>query len=153
MAASAWRTYRDFKTALGLKKINLDTDTIMLALFLSNSNCGDVDLATAEYATLTNQHANANGYATGGKECANATWSETGGTLTFDVDNPAVWTATGGSIIFRYLVLYSDTATNKDLIAYCLADTGPADITVTTGNTLTITIHASGVFTMAGGEA
>jgi len=152
MAASAWRTYRDFKTALGLKKIQLATDTIKIALFLEASNAGDVDLATAEYATLTNQHANANGYTTGGKTVA-ATWNEAAGTLTFDVADPTVWTATGGSIIFRFLVLYSDTATNKDLIAYCLADTAPADITVTVGNTLTITIHVSGVFTMAGGEA
>jgi len=152
MAASAFRTYRDFKTALGLKKIQLATDTIKIALFLSTSNAGDVDLVTAEYATLTNQHANANGYLTGGKTVA-GTWSETAGTLTFDVADPAAWTASGGNIVFRYVVLYSDTAINKDLIAYCLADTTPADITVTPPNTLNITINVSGVFTMAGGEA
>ena len=152
MAATAWRTYRDFKTALGLKKINLSTDIIKIALFLETSNAGDVDLATAEYATLTNQHANANGYLTGGKTVA-ATWNEAAGTLTFDVADPTAWTASGGSIVFRFAVLYSDTATNKDLIAYCIGDATPADITITNGNTLTITIHVSGVFTMAGGEA
>jgi hypothetical protein len=152
MAASAWRLYRDFKTALGLKKINLSSDTIKIALFLSTSNAGDVDLAGAEYAALTNEHANANGYLTGGKTVA-ATWSEVSGTVTFDVADPSVWTATGGDIVFRYLVLYSDSATNKDCIAYCLANTAPADITVTNGNTLTVTINALGVFTMSGAEA
>lgn len=153
MAASAWRTYRDFKTALGTKKINLSSDTIKCALFSSTSNCGDVDLATAQYATLTNQVSNqgAPGYETGGKTVA-ATWTETSGTLTFDTAD-ASWTATGGSIVARFAVLYSDTATNKDLIAYCLLDTTPADITCTVGNTLTIQMSASGIFTMSGGEA
>ena len=153
-APTGWRTYRDFKTALGLKKINLDTDTIKCALFLAASNAGDVDLATAEYATLTSQHASqgAPGYETGGKACANPTWTETDGTLTFDADNPAAWTATGGSIVARFAVLYSDTATNKDLIAYCILDSAPADVTVTVGNTLTISFNALGIFTLAGGE-
>jgi hypothetical protein len=152
-SATAWRTYRDFKTALGLKKVNLSSDTIKMALFLSTSNAGDVDLATAEYATLTNQHGNqsGSGYLTGGKTCT-ATWTETAGTLTFDVDD-AVWTATGGSITARFAVLYSDTSTNKDLICYCILDSTPADVTATAGNTFTVAIHTNGVFTMAGGEA
>ncbi len=152
MAATAWRAYRDFKTALGLKKINLSTDSIKIALFLSTSNAGDVDLVTAEYATLTNEHAAANGYATGGK-AVTASWNELNGTVTFDVTDPSVWTASGGSIQFRYLVMYSDTATNKDLIAYCIGDSTPADVIVTQGNTLTITIHTSGVLALSGAEA
>jgi hypothetical protein len=150
MAASAWRVYREFKSALGNKLVDLDSDILKIALFLSTSNCGDVALSGANYLNLTNEHANANGYTTGGKTVT-GTWSGAG-TYTFDVTDPSAWTATGGSIIFRYLVLYSYTAANKDCIAYCLADTTPADITVTTGNTLTVTINASGVFTLAGGE-
>lgn len=151
MAATAWRTYREFKKALGEKTVNLGTDVIKCALFLSNSNCGDVDLESAVLGTLTNQHANANGYTTGGVTVA-ATWDEAAGTLTFDVED-AVWNASAGSIVARFAVLYSDTADPKVLIAYCILDATPADVTCTAGNTLTIQIHGSGVFTMAGGEA
>jgi hypothetical protein len=153
-AASAWRVYREFKTALGEKKVTLNaTDVIKCALFLSTSNCGDVALATAHYATLTNQHGNqsAPGYETGGKTVA-ATWAESAGTVTFDVADVA-WTATGGSIVARFAVLYDDSASDKDLIAYCLLDATPADITCTAGNTWTISMNVAGVFTLAGAEA
>jgi hypothetical protein len=152
-AATAWRVYREFKDALGEKVVNLETDTIKCALFTSLSNCGDVALATAQYATLNNQHANqgAPGYETGGKTVA-TTWTQATGTAALGCANPA-WTATGGSIVARFAVLYSDTATNKDLIAYCILDSAPADITCTVGNTFTIQINASGVITLAGAEA
>src|SRR3990170_4548784 len=152
-AATAWRVYREFKDSLGEKVANLETDTIKCALFLEASNAGNVALATAQYATLTSQHANqgAPGYETGGKTVA-TTWTQTGGTATLGSANPS-WVATGGSIVARFAVLYSDTATNKDLIAYCILDSTPADVTCTTGNTLTIEINASGVVTLAGAEA
>ena len=145
--------YREAKDALGQKLIDLETDTIKCALFTNLSNCGDVALATAQYATLNNQHANqgAPGYETGGKTIA-TTWTQTAGTATFGVANPS-WVATGGSIVARFAVLYSDTATNKDLIAYCILDSTPADVTCTVGNTLTIEINASGALTLAGAEA
>ena len=152
-APTAWRVYQEFKDALGEKLVNLETDTIKCALFLSTSNCGDVALAAAHYATLTNEHANqgAPGYETGGKTCA-TTWAQAAGTATFDMTADPAWTATGGSIVARFAVIYSDTAADKDLIAYCILDSTPADVTVTVSNTLTIQIHLSGVFTLAGGE-
>ena len=144
MAAGSWVIYHEFKLALGNKLVDLDTDTLKCALFLSTSNAGSASLATARYATLTNQHANGNGYTTGGVTVA-GTFSNSSGTITFDVADPS-WTASGGSIVARFAVLYSDTATNKDLIAYCLLDSAPADVTVADGNILTIQINASGVF-------
>lgn len=147
MAAGTWVIYNEFKLNLGKKVMNLASDTIKMALFLSTSNCGSASLATAQYATLTNQHASANGYTTGGVSCS-PTYTDSSGTETFDVAD-ATWTASGGSIVARFAVLYDDTATNKDLIAYCLLDSTPADVTVTTGNLLTIQINASGVFSLA----
>lgn len=147
MAAGPWVLYHEFKLALGNKLIDLDSDTIKCALFLSTSNAGSAALASARYATLTNQHANANGYTSGGVTVA-STYANAGGTETFDVADPS-WTAAGGSIVARFAVLYSDTATNKDLIAYCLLDSAPADVTITDGNVLTLAINASGVFQAA----
>jgi uncharacterized protein with von Willebrand factor type A (vWA) domain len=48
--------------------------------------------------------------------------------------NPA-WTASGGSIAARYAAVYE---VGGDVLAYCLLDTTPADVTVTSGNVLTV---------------
>lgn len=148
MAAGPWTVYNEAKLALGKKIFNLSaTDSIKVALFLSTSNAGSAALATAQYATLTNQVASAYGYTTAGVVCAQ-TYTNASGTETFDVAD-ASWTASGGSITARFAVLYDDSAANKDLIAYCILDSTPADVTVTTGNTLAIVMDVLGIFTIA----
>lgn len=146
MAAGTWVVYDEFKLSLGKKVFNLTADAVKMALYQSTSNAGAASLVGAQYATLTNQVAAANGYTTGGVTCA-PTYTNSAGTETFDIAD-ASWTAAGGSIVARYAVLYDDTALNKDLIAYCLLDASPADVTLTDGNTLTVQIAASGVFTL-----
>lgn len=140
MAAGNWTFTNTMRTELS-KGTFLDADSYKIALFLSTSNIG---AASTTYAGLTNEHANANGYTTGGNA---VTLSRTGTTtVTFDTTDPAVWTASGGSIVARFGVLYE---VGGNVVAYFLLDSTPADVTVTTGNTLTITINASGVFTLA----
>ena len=103
-----------------------------------------------DYGTLTNEHANANGYSTGGEELTGPVISESAGTTTFDCTGDAVWTAAGGSIICRFAVIYSSThAGSNDLICFTTLDGTPLDVTVTDGNTLTVSLHASGVFTIS----
>lgn len=147
MAANAWTIYNEFKATLGLKALNLNTDTIKMALFQSTSNCGSAALATAQYATLTNETTNANGYTTGGVVLGSVAFSQAAGTATFTVGTGS-WTASGGTIVCRFAVLYDFTATNKDLICYTILDNTPADITVLNGSTLNVAINASGVFTL-----
>ena len=145
-AASDWKVYNEFLATLGDKVMSLNaSDQIKMALFLSTSNCGSQSLSTAQYATLTNQVANADGYTTGGVVVA-STWTQTSGTLTFNCAN-GVWNASGGNITARFAVIYDNTTANKDLICYCLLDSTPADVTATDGNSLTIQINASGAFT------
>jgi len=140
MAAGNWTFTNATRTNLS-NGIYLDADSYKIALFLSTSNIG---AASTTYAGLTNEHANANGYTTGGNS---VTLSRSGTTtVTVDATDPAVWTASGGSIVARFAVLYE---VGGNVLAYCLLDSTPADVTVTTGNTLTITINASGVFTIA----
>jgi hypothetical protein len=94
---------------------------------------------------LTNEHANANGYTTGGFSLGALTLA---GTTTVTVDDPAdaVWTASGGSIIARFAVIYES---GGRVFCYCLLVSTPADVTATTGNTLTLAFNASGIFTLA----
>jgi hypothetical protein len=142
MAAGPWTFTNTGRTSLLNGTFDLDTDTFLMALFLSTSNIG---AASTTYAGLTNEHANANGYTTGGVSMGALTLS---GTTTVTVDDPAdvVWTASGGSIVARFAVIYES---GGNVLCYCLLDSTPADVTATTGNTLTVALHASGIFTLA----
>ena len=140
MAAGAWTFSGGGRTSLLNGTFDLDTDTYKMALFLSTSNLG---AASTTYAGVTNEHAAANGYSTGGV----AVTLSLSGTTTVTVDSTdASWTASGGSIVARFACIY-EVAGN--VLCYCLLDSTPADVTVTTGNVLTVQINASGVFTLA----
>jgi hypothetical protein len=152
-AAGKWKRYDIFSKWIGDGTFDLDANTIKCALFQSTSDANTLTNVNSLLGDLTNEHANANGYTTGGVTVA-ATWVESAGVTTFDVAD-AVWTASGGSIVARFAVLYASGTLNghlNPLIAVCLLDTAPADVIATTGNTLTIQINASGVFTLSAGQ-
>lgn len=142
MAAGAWTFTDAARTYLLDGTFDLNTDTFLMALFLSTSNIG---AASTTYAGLTNEHANSFGYTTGGVSMGALTLA---GTTTVTVDDPAdvVWTASGGSITARFAVIYES---GGNVLCYCLLDSTPADVTATTGNTLTVALHASGIFTLS----
>lgn len=142
MAAGPWTLTDAGRTSLLNGTFDLDTDTFLMALFLSTSNIG---AASTTYAGLTNEHANANGYTTGGISLGSLALSGTT-TVTVDETTNPVWTASGGPITARYAVVYES---GGNVLCYCLLDSTPSDVTVTDGNTLTVTFHASGLFTLA----
>lgn len=106
----AWTKFNSFVEALAEKKHDLGADTLKVALtnttpVASNSVLADITqiAATGGYAPAT----------------ASITSSaQTGGTYSL-VLGAVTWTATGEDFApFRYMVLYNDTATNKELIAH-----------------------------------
>lgn len=139
-AAGAWTLTNTARTKILNGQFDFDSDTWKMALFLSTSNLG---AASTTYAGVTNEHANANGYTTGGVAI---TFSLSGTTTVTADSTDATWTASGGSIVARFAAIYE---VGGDIFAFCLLDDAPADITVTTGNQLTVAIHASGVFQLA----
>lgn len=141
MAAGAWTFTNAARTNLLNGTHDLDTDTHKIALFLSTSNIG---AASTTFAGVTNEHAGASGYTAGGIAVTLTLAGTT--TVTVDVSVDPVWTASGGSITARFGVLYE---VGGAVIAYHLLDSTPADVTATTGNTLTDAMNASGVFTVA----
>lgn len=148
MAAGKWKLYEEAKLKIARGEIDLENDTIKMALFLSTSNCNTLS-GVDQLSDLTNQHANGNGYTTGGQTIQNQSTSNSSGTITFDFDN-MVWTASGGPITARFAVLYDDDEANDQPIAVCLLDTSPADVEATDGNEFRININASGAFTLSG---
>jgi hypothetical protein len=140
MAAGQWTFTSEGRTRLLDGTLRIGVDTFKMALFLSTSNIG---AASTTYAALTNEHANGNGYTTGGQ----AVTLSLSGTTTVTADSTDVtWTASGGSIVARFAVIYE---VSGNVLLYCLLDSTPADVTVTTGNNLPIVINASGLFTLA----
>lgn len=142
MAAGAWTPTDNTRTALLNGTFDLDSDTFYMALFLSTSNIG---AGSTTYAGLTNEHANNNGYTTGGISLGSLALSGTT-TVTVDETTNPQWTASGGSITARFAVIYES---GGNVLCYCLLDSTPADVTATDGNTLTVTFHANGIFTLA----
>lgn len=140
-AAGTWTFTNGGRTSLLNGTFDIDSDTWKLALFLSSSNIG---AASTTYAGVTNEHANNNGYTTGGNAITLTLSGTT--TVTVDISTDPVFTASGGSIIARFAVIYE---VSGNVLCYALLDSAPADVTVTTGNNLTVAAHASGVFTLA----
>lgn len=140
-AAGAWTFTNTSRTNLLNGNVDIDTDSFKMALFLSTSDLGATENT---YAGVTNEHANANGYTTGGIAVTLTLAGTT--TVTVDIGTDPVWTASGGSIVARFAAIYEVSA---NILCYCLLDSAPADVTATNGNTLTVAAHASGVFTLA----
>ncbi len=149
MTANAWDFYNEFTELIGDGTIDLDADAFNLGLYLSTSNAATLTLSGR--AAVTNQHASANGYTQPGSAIDSPTWVRSTGTTTFDSADE-VFSASGGSIVCRFAVIDDDTVTTPvadPLVCYSLLDNSPADVTATTGNTLTIAMHGSGIFTIA----
>ena len=140
MAAGTWTFPTAARTSLLDGSFDLDTDTFKIALFTSS---WDGPGATT-YST-TNEVATAYGYTQGGITINQLVLS---GSTTVTVDNSVsiVWTASGGSIIARYAAIYENAG---KVLCYCLLDSAPADVTTADGSTLTLTMSASGIFTLA----
>ena len=148
MTANAWVIYDEFRELCADGTMDLDADTFNLGLYLSTSNAATVTLSGR--AALTNQVASAFGYTQPGQALDNVTWTKSGSTVTFTSD-AEVFTASGGSITARFGVIDDDTVAapvTDPLVCYSLLDNSPADVTATDGNTLTITMHANGIFTL-----
>ena len=141
MAATTW-TFTDVgRTRLLNGTFDIDTDSYKMALFLSTSNIG---AASTTFAGVTSEHAAANGYTAGGIAVVLTLAGTT--TVTVDISVDPVWTASGGSITARFAVIYEVAG---DVLLFCTLDSTPADVTATTGNTLTVAAHVSGLFTLA----
>jgi hypothetical protein len=149
MAAGNWIMVDTAKKYVMDGTIDFDTDTIKMALF--TSTYAPTVAGTTLYST-TNELTTANGYTAGGVTMTGQV-TATGSTTKLTASNNASWTASGGSITARYAVLYKSGTANSitnPIVGYCLLDTAPADVTVTTGNTLTINTPAGGFFSYTG---
>lgn len=137
-AAGAWTFTNATRTKLLDGTFDIDSDSWKIALLTSSSNIG---ASSTTHAEVTGEVENGDGYTTGGE----STTLSLSGTTTVTVAFTEVsWEADGGDITARFAELYE---VSGNVLAYCLLDETPADVTVTDGNTLTIT--AGNVLTLS----
>jgi hypothetical protein len=152
MAAQAWQVHDKFKKYMGdatTGPVDMDLDSFKIILCRASTNVTTTSVDA--YTSVTAEVSTANGYTQGTKTLTNPAWTEATGTVTWDESGAdPVWTASGGSIVARVAAIYDDTVTTPvaDPVV-CSSSLSTSDVTATDGNTFTITMHASGIFTLA----
>lgn len=134
--------YNSFKKKIMDGSIDLDTDTIKIALCTS-SYTPDIDTHDF-FDDITNELSTASGYTSGGASLANKsiTVDTTNDLAYFDADD-TTWTATG-TLTFRYAIIYKSTGTasTSPLIGYLDFVT---DRSVVNGETLYLQWASTGI--------
>jgi len=147
MAATAWSFYNSFREKLGEGDFDLSGTSVgfYLALHTSAASALVNTKTLSTQASLANEVANGNGYATGGASVTSRTWASVA-TDKYRFDSTAVvWTATGGTIAnIKYAVVYQ--AGGK---LVCFSKLTTSQFTLAEDNTLTVTPSASGIFELA----
>jgi hypothetical protein len=144
MAAGAWTFYNAAKKHLMDGTIDLDTNSFRMSLYLSTSNAATVTLSTR--TSVTNEVAENYGYSSSGKPLASITWGAGASATEWRWNCAAiVWTAAGGTITgVKFAVIWQSSGVADKLV--CFSQLSTAGFNVTTGNTLTITPSANGIF-------
>lgn len=142
MAAGAWTFYNAAKKHLMDGTIDLDGHTFRMNLYTSASNAATLTLSTI--GAVTNQVAEQFGYSSSGKALTGVTWGVGASASEMRFDSTAlIWTAAGGSIsAIKYAVIWDVTGG----LLLCYSQLSAAQFSVTSGNTLTITPSANGIF-------
>lgn len=130
---ATYNKFNSFVEALAEKVHNLGSDQLVVALCATanapvSSNTVLANLTQISYTNLSSRN------------LTTSASSQTSGTYKL-VINDLVLTASGGSVApFQYVVIYNDTATNDELIAWF--DYGSA-LTLASGETLTLDFDAT----------
>jgi len=140
MAADAWVFHDRFKEYQGDNTIDMDGDIFEMRLYLSTSNIATTSVGDA--TTATNEVA-VSGYAA---DVLTATWTRSTSTVTFDSDAGAF--TPSATLTARFAAIVDTTTIPDEIVCHSLLDNSPADVSVTSGNTLTVEMHANGIGTL-----
>lgn len=127
---ASFQKFNSFVENLAEKVHNLGSDTLKVALTNSAPSASNTILANITEISYTNCSA---------RTLTISTSAQTSGTYKLVIAD-LVLTASGTVGPFRYVVIYNDTATNDELIAYF--DYGSA-LTLASGDTITLDFDAT----------
>jgi len=142
MAAGPWLFTNTGRTNILNALHDLDSDTHKMALF---TNASDLAATENTFAGVTNEVGTTNtGYTAGGNSVA-LTMSGTT-TVTVVMTTAPVWTAGSANLTAKFAAIYE---VSGNILCYALLDSGGADVTATSGNTLTVGSNGGTVLTLA----
>lgn len=152
MAQGTITLFNEFAESLGDGRIDMDTHTFKAALTSTVPSATDAIPCWGVGGT-TNESSNevsaGGGYTAGGISLSSVTWTQTSGVCKFDAADIS-WTssASGDPTNIKTLIIYSNTATNKDCVGFMdmTTDGGTTAISLLSGN-ISVTWNASGIFT------
>lgn len=144
MAATAWKLYNEARKYIMNGTIQLGTTALKLKLTTSASNAETLTLST--FASVTGEISARGGYVANGDALASMAVSSIVNASSYSFDcADLVFTASGSSLInVKYAVI--GVSGGK---ALCWSKLSTSQFTVTSPNTLTIVIHANGIFALA----
>ena len=147
MAAGAWAVYNEAKKYIGNATLNLSTAK-RLTLHTSASNANTATLSI--YSELTNEVGSGNGYSSSGKSLASIVWTAgaSAGQYMFDAAD-VVFTATGGTIANIKIAVISNVSGGASGKLLCRSVLTSSQFTLSSGNTLTLQMNASGILTLS----
>jgi hypothetical protein len=154
MATGDVTVFYEFGNAVAEKRINLETDTIKLAL-IDDTVTPTAAAASPQWGAGSdedydgNEVSTAGGYPAGGLTISGPETTRSGAVTTFDDDDSNVSLAQDGSGFTDayWGIIYSDTATNKDCIAFIelggpvSEQAGPIAINFNASGILTVTVN------------
>jgi len=148
MAASAWTVFDQAKHKIGDGTIDLSGGTFRLALYRTSASANLIGNITIQ--SSIGSESSGGGYPLGGTALGSITWTAgaSAGEQAFDCADP-IFTASASVLsAVRYAVIVQSLgATSGHLLCYAALST--VQFNVTTGNTLTVQMNASGIFTLA----
>ena len=124
MAAKTFNKFNPFVLALASKKHDLTSDQLKVAL------CAAANAPVAANAKLADLTPIAYTYLSA-REITTTSCTQTGGLLSLVIENLTITAADGTAAGFKYVVLYNDDATDKDLIGWWARD---ADVVLEDGD-------------------
>ena len=130
---ATYQKFNSFVEAVAEKAHNLGSDTLKVALCAAANapSASNTILANLTEINYTNLSA---------RTLTTASSSQTGGTYKLVVNDLSLSASGGAVATFRYVVIYNDTASNKELIGFY--DYG-SDVTLADGDQFVIDFDAS----------
>jgi hypothetical protein len=146
MAASG-KAYPMLAKSLGDKLIDVDSDTLKVALFSAYTYAATHQFLSDALGAGT--QSSGTGYTSGGATLGSVTWTRSGDVYTLDAADTA-WNAAGGSLAGAFAIIYDSTPASdatRPLIGYVNLDGSGGTLTATDAN-FTIAWNASGILTV-----
>lgn len=141
MAAGSWVFTSSGRRHILDGTFDIDSDTWFCSLLASTgviaaSNDAFSGVSVGEVLTASTGYASA---------AVNLTIAGTT-LVTIDISTDPVWTATTDGFTTRYAVLHES---GGNILCWAPLESNSTDVTITTGNTLTVAAASSGIFTLS----